>query len=70
MRNCVKCRRCNKVLRSRHRKDRVQCGCPNATFTDGGMDYQRYGGVDLKLVLVLESPREPYRDDPFAFPQE
>lgn len=52
--NKVKCLVCNTVLESLFRHDFKQCSCPNQTFTDGGNDYQRIGGKDLKKVLILD----------------
>lgn len=48
--NKVKCLRCGAILESKHRHDFQQCDCPNQTFTDGGLDYIRRGGVDISLV--------------------
>ena len=52
-RNRVKCLYCGKVLESLSVHDFQACGCPNNTFADGGLDYQRYGGVDIGFVQVL-----------------
>jgi hypothetical protein len=57
-RNLVFCRNCLETLESVHRHDFAQCGCENRTFTDGGTDYQRYGGRDMSLVEVIQSPKE------------
>lgn len=57
--NSVKCLACGKVLHSRSRHDFRQCNCPNETFVDGGLDYQRIGAVDLHLVAV-------YRDGEYV----
>ena len=51
--NLVKCLMCNTILESKHRHDYVQCSCPNQTFTDGGLYYQRGGGKDLNLIEDL-----------------
>jgi len=51
--NKVKCLNCDMVLESKYIHDFVQCNCKNKTFTDGGNDYQRYGGVDMKLVKII-----------------
>jgi DNA-directed RNA polymerase subunit RPC12/RpoP len=50
----VKCLECGKVLESLSRHDFVECGCPNGTFVDGGGDYCRYGGVDMKKIELIE----------------
>lgn len=48
--NSVKCLICNTTLESKHRHDFVMCPCPNQTFTDGGLSYNRVGGKDLSLI--------------------
>lgn len=50
--NAVKCLACGKVMESTYRHDFRSCNCPNHTFVDGGLDYQRFGGQDMKLVAV------------------
>lgn len=52
-RNAVKCLVCNTILESKHRHDFVMCPCPNQTFTDGGLSYNRVGGKDLSLIENL-----------------
>ena len=52
--NKVKCLSCGVILTSEYRHDFQQCKCPNETFTDGGDDYQRIGGVDMELIEVLK----------------
>ena len=51
----VKCLECGVVLDSIFRHDYKTCECPNETMVDGGDDYLRYGGKDLKKVLRLSS---------------
>lgn len=51
--NAVKCLECGVILESLHRHDFRSCGCPNQTFVDGGLDYRRYGGVDMSKVIPL-----------------
>ena len=51
--NSVKCLICNTILESKYGHNYVQCSCPNQTFTDGGLDYQRRGGKDLNLIEDL-----------------
>ena len=51
--NSVKCLVCNTILESKYRHNYVQCSCPNQTFNDGGLDYQRVGGKDLNLIEDL-----------------
>lgn len=55
--NSVQCLKCGTILISLNRHDFVQCECENKTFTDGGEDYQRYGGKDLKSIKILGSPK-------------
>lgn len=52
--NVVQCLACHKVLISNHRHDFNSCECPNKTFIDGGHDYLRYGGVDMKNIQILK----------------
>jgi hypothetical protein len=42
------------MLESKHVHDFVSCGCSNSTFVDGGKDYLRYGGMDLRFIEVIE----------------
>ena len=51
--NSVKCLICNTILESKYRHNYVQCSCPNQTFTDGGLSYNRVGGKDLSLIENL-----------------
>ena len=51
----IKCLKCGAILESKHRHDFVQCPCENESFVDGGNDYTRIGGKDLKLIKVLRS---------------
>ena len=51
--NSVKCLVCNTILESKYRYNYVKCSCPNETFNDGGLDYQRVGGKDLNLIEDL-----------------
>ena len=48
--NSIKCLVCNTTLESKHRHDFVMCQCPNQTFVDGGLSYNRVGGKDLSLI--------------------
>lgn len=52
--NVVKCLSCGIVLVSNYRHDYKLCGCNNETMIDGGYDYLRYGGKDMKMVQVLK----------------
>lgn len=51
--NSVRCLVCNTILESKYRHNYVQCSCPNQTFTDGGLSYQRAGSKDLNLIEDL-----------------
>ncbi len=51
--NSVRCLICNTILESKHRHDFVMCPCPNQTFNDGGLSYNRVGGKDLSLIENL-----------------
>jgi len=51
--NSVKCLCCGAILESTFRHDFVQCNCENQTFTDGGLAYFRYGGMDMNKILSL-----------------
>jgi len=51
--NKVKCLACGAILESKALHDFQQCDCPNQTYTDGGNDYQRYGGMKMAKVKVL-----------------
>ena len=63
--NAVKCLRCDTILESTHRHDFRSCHCPNRTFVDGGHDYQRFGGVNIRLIQSLaEYESDPSSDTP------
>ena len=51
--NSVRCLECDEVLVSKHRHHYTQCNCPNETMTDGGNDYQRWGGKDFDKIENL-----------------
>jgi len=53
IRNRVKCLVCGEVLESKYRHDFQMCSCENQTFTDGGTDYFRRGGMDMMKVLSI-----------------
>ncbi len=52
--NVIKCLQCSIVLVSNYRHDFTECKCPNQTFIDGGYDYFRCGGKDMKKIEVLK----------------
>ncbi len=49
----VLCLDCGWMRVSHNRHDYVTCPCPNETMVDGGNDYLRYGGVDMKRIQVI-----------------
>lgn len=53
----VQCLKCGKILESKHRHDFQMCDCDNQTFVDGGNDYMRVGGVEIKLIKVIEDQK-------------
>ena len=53
LQNAVKCLSCNTILKSLHVHDYQQCDCDNKTMVDGGLDYIRYGGTDMKSIELL-----------------
>ena len=55
----VKCLSCGVVLESKYRHDFQTCDCENGTFVDGGNDYTRIGGADLKLIEVVPAEAKP-----------
>lgn len=50
----VLCLDCGKILVSYNRHDYKTCGCPNDTMIDGGTEYFRCGGKDLKRVQRID----------------
>ncbi len=50
----VLCTACDTVLYSINRHHFHKCGCKNETFVDGGKDYLRFGGANLKLIERVE----------------
>lgn len=51
--NAVKCLKCGEILESLFGYDYKRCKCENHTMVDGGLEWGRYGGVDLKKVKLL-----------------
>lgn len=49
--NAVTCLDCLDTIVSYHRHDYKTCGCENQAMVDGGTDYIRYGGKDMKKVV-------------------
>ena len=54
------CLACGEVLVSWWGHNFKTCSCPNRTMVDGGRNYTRYGGQDMKLV-------QPVRITPMSF---
>lgn len=52
-RNRVKCLNCGEILESKFRHDFQQCSCDNETFCDGGLVYQRIGGININKVEII-----------------
>jgi hypothetical protein len=50
----IVCLMCGKELESKHRHDFQRCDCPNETFVDGGNDYTRVGGKELKYIDFVD----------------
>ena len=61
--NAIKCLMCNTILESKYRHNYVQCSCPNQTFNDGGLSYNRVGGKDLSLIENLCEYRTLTQED-------
>jgi len=49
--NAVTCVDCLDTIVSYHRHDYKTCRCENQAMVDGGTDYIRYGGKDMKKVV-------------------
>ena len=58
IRNRIQCPRCKDIIESKHRHDFVVCKCWNpveggsGVFVDGGLDYQRTGGMEMPIDLA------------------
>lgn len=67
--NAVECLSCGAVVESVHGHDYQTCKCGNETICDGGLNYLRYGGIDMSKVKVIahyfDEPHEVIRK--FAF---
>jgi hypothetical protein len=59
--NSVTCLECLKTLVSYHRHDYKTCGCKNEAMVDGGTEYLRYGGKDMRKLSLYTI----YADDDF-----
>lgn len=59
--NATKCFECGKTIVSYYTHDYQECGCPNRAMVDGGLDYGRYGAVDINKIERITV----YDDDDF-----
>jgi len=48
----IRCTICNTILESKSRHDFKQCHCENGSYVDGGDNYTRVGGADIKNIEV------------------
>lgn len=54
VRNSIRCTLCLDEIESKHRHDWQQCTC-GAVFVDGGLEYQRIGGMSWEDTSVWEA---------------
>lgn len=59
--NAVRCLECEKTIVSYTTHDYQTCGCDNMAMVDGGLDYARYGAMDMDKIDVMHV----YADDDF-----
>lgn len=59
--NATRCLECGETLVSYYTHDFKTCSCPNSAMVDGGLDYGRYGAVDINNIERIEV----YYDEPF-----
>lgn len=59
--NSITCLECLETLVSYHRHDCKMCSCKNETMIDGGTDYLRCGGKDMRKLSLYAI----YADDDF-----
>lgn len=64
--NAVICLACNETIVSYYGHDYKTCGCENQAMVDGGLDYARYGAVDMdkiqKITYTTEGPFDLVRE--------
>ena len=60
--NSITCLECLETLVSYHRHDCKMCSCKNGTMVDGGTDYLRYGGKDMRKLSL----HTVYSDEDFS----
>ena len=68
--NSIQCLMCNTILVSKYRHNYVSCQCDNQAFCDGGIDYMRYGAVDMTLIKDLSVYQEMTDDEYEAYKHE
>lgn len=59
--NAVTCLECLDTIVSYYRHDYKTCQCSNQAMVDGGIDYARYGAMDMKKIVH----HEVFADDDF-----
>jgi len=59
--NAIKCLECGNTIVSYYTHDYKKCGCSNHALVDGGLDYGRYGAVDInKIERIGVYDNEPF----------
>jgi len=59
--NAVKCHECEETIVSYSVHDYKTCGCDNRAMVDGGLDYARYGAMNMDKITSINI----YADDDF-----
>lgn len=59
--NAVKCHECEETIVSYSVHDYKTCGCDNRAMVDGGLNYARYGAMDMDKITSINI----YADDDF-----
>ena len=59
--NLAVCKSCGQILHSKHVHDMVICDCPNQSSVDGGPEYKKRSGKDLRLIVECVSMAEARR---------
>lgn len=59
--NAVKCEECKEIIQSYHGHDYKTCSCDNQAMVDGGLNYARYGAVDMgKITKITYTTGDPF----------
>lgn len=59
--NAVRCDVCEVTINSTYVHDYKTCGCENKAMVDGGLDYARYGAVDInKITKITYTDNDPH----------